>query len=130
MPAGPDMECTFDLISPRRDPFWMRKACSGLNSLLKQATGLVELQGLYQEIRSTPRGHITDQILSALGIRLEVAGEGLKRIPRTGPLIVVANHPFGGVEAAGLASLLLSVPAGCKVFGQPYALQSAPSWTN
>ncbi|MCZ7555161.1 MAG: lysophospholipid acyltransferase family protein [Bacteroidia bacterium] len=47
-----------------------------------------------------------DRILRAMRVGLDVDGGALERIPDTGPLIVVANHPFGGVEGLLLASLL------------------------
>jgi putative hemolysin len=41
-----------------------------------------------------------------LDIRCQVAEEALARVPQNGPLIVVANHPFGGIEATILLRLL------------------------
>ena len=126
MPAGADMESMFDLILPRSGPFWMRKVCAGLNALLKEVAGLMDLERFYREIRSTPgEVWVTDKILSGLGITLEVAEERRKRIPRTGPLVVVANHPFGGVEAAALASLLRSVRPDVKFLAN-HMLSRAP----
>ncbi len=48
-----------------------------------------------------------DSILRALDAQCLVEEEQFARIPETGPLIVVANHPFGGVEGLLLASLLM-----------------------
>jgi len=36
--------------------------------------------------------------LDALGMSADVSDEQLRHIPPTGPLVVVANHPFGGAE--------------------------------
>ncbi len=47
-----------------------------------------------------------NNILRAMRVSLDIDAEALLRIPETGPLIVVANHPFGGVEGLLLASLL------------------------
>jgi len=126
MPAGADMDSMFDLILPGSGPFWMRKVRAGVNALLKGVAGLTALESLYREIRNTPgESCITDKILSGLGITLEVTEGGLKRIPRTGPLVVVANHPFGGVEAAALASLLGSVRPDVKFLAN-HILSRAP----
>jgi putative hemolysin len=55
--------------------------------------------------------------LDALGVRLprDVAGRG--QIPAEGPLVAVANHPFGGPEGVVLAALLLDVRPDVKVLG-------------
>lgn len=47
-----------------------------------------------------------NRILRVLDARCSVDEESLARIPAEGPCIVVANHPFGGVEGLLLASLL------------------------
>src|SRR5918996_5291384 len=47
-----------------------------------------------------------DRALDALDVRVDVAETELARVPRDGPLVVVANHPFGAVDGLALASLL------------------------
>ena len=47
-----------------------------------------------------------NRILQTLGASCAVDEEELERIPAEGPLVVVANHPFGGVEGLLLASIL------------------------
>jgi putative hemolysin len=39
-------------------------------------------------------------------LRLSVTGEDLARIPREGPLVVVANHPFGILDGLALGRIL------------------------
>jgi putative hemolysin len=105
-----DIEVMFNLISPRCGHSWMRKARLRLNALLMKLTGLAELKNLYLQVRADETGAtFVDKILKHLGVDLDLGGARLEAIPATGPLVVVANHPFGGVEAAVLASLLLTV---------------------
>lgn len=45
-------------------------------------------------------------LLAELGVRYDVDPADLARIPAAGPLAIVANHPFGMLEAAVLAEVL------------------------
>lgn len=66
-----------------------------------------------------------DRILRHLKIRYEVTARDLKRIPKQGPVVVVANHPFGGVEGLILASLLTSVRPDVKLMANSLLFQVA-----
>ena len=55
-------------------------------------------------------GSFLDYTLRTLGIDVEVESlDLLARIPKTGPVLVVANHPLGGLEGVAIAQLLLKV---------------------
>lgn len=56
-----------------------------------------------------------DRLLSCLGIDYKIPASGFEAIPRSGPLIVVANHPFGAVEGLVLASVLNRVRPDVKI---------------
>jgi putative hemolysin len=58
---------------------------------------------------------IWERILSSLNVAYEVSPEELANIPARGPLVVVANHPYGGIEGVILAALLRSVRRDVKV---------------
>jgi putative hemolysin len=47
------------------------------------------------------------RLLDALGLSYQCTAEDLARIPKTGPVVVVANHPFGLAEGPILGDLLL-----------------------
>src|SRR5258708_6340901 len=54
-------------------------------------------------------------VLDELGIRFAVDGSDLERIPRCGPAVIVANHPFGIAEGLILMALLDSVRKDLKI---------------
>lgn len=47
--------------------------------------------------------------LDGLGVSVEVDAEDLRHIPRSGPLVIVSNHPFGGLDGLVLGAILLRV---------------------
>lgn len=76
-----------------------------LASLLERMLGLNTLGKIYDE---APRGldpfQFLDYSLDALGVSIEIENpELLEDIPKTGPVLIVANHPLGGLEGMALA---------------------------
>ena len=48
--------------------------------------------------------------LDALGVSVQLNnGENLDTVPRTGPLLIVANHPLGGLEGAAIARVIADI---------------------
>lgn len=55
--------------------------------------------------------------LDVLEIRFAVERGGLDRIPGNGPVVVVANHPFGAVEGLVLGAMLAQVRSDVRILG-------------
>ena len=66
-----------------------------------------------------------EDALRRLRVTLDVDVASLARIPATGPLVVVANHPFGGVDGLALDALLRRVRPDVKLLGN-YLLHRVP----
>jgi len=56
-----------------------------------------------------------EAVLRKLDIQMELLPEDLAKIPRKGPLLIVANHPFGGIDGLALGSLLSKVRPNFKL---------------
>lgn len=83
---------------------------------LQRLLGVDKVIALYSSVLADRRDvGVADKILEHLGIDYEASELDRARIPRHGPLIVVANHPFGAAEGLVLASLLSSVRADIRI---------------
>lgn len=75
--------------------------------LLEKVTGLHKLGDLYEELEPSENEHeFTARALQKLNIGYHVHGESPDTLPASGPVIIVANHPFGGIEGVIIANLL------------------------
>ena len=83
-------------------------------------SGLASLQKRYRAISRSSDSEFLERALSHLGISCDVAPADLSRIPRLGPVVVVANHPFGGAEGLVLAWALSTVRPDVRVMGNQF----------
>ncbi len=61
-----------------------------------------------------------DKVLDKLDINYSPVEDHKKSIPAAGPLIVVANHPFGGIDGLALASILSGVRKDIRILANHY----------
>lgn len=73
------------------------------------------LRALYGKLRLAGDRPLVAALLAELRIRCEVDAEDRARIPVSGPVIVVANHPFGMLEGAVLGDLLGQIRPDVKI---------------
>ena len=105
----------FRLENPYQTP--IRRAMLGLfQPALEKTLGFGTLNRLYvctqENRRPVP---FAEKALEALNVSVNLPPEGLARIPASGPLIVVSNHPFGGLEGLVLEALLRRVRSDVKL---------------
>lgn len=78
--------------------------------------GIRGLNRAYDIVCSLPKErNFFDRALEALDGSYQISSEELKKIPADGPLIVVANHPMGGLDGIVLGALLCRVRPDVKL---------------
>ena len=123
--VDPENTNIFRFPVPSKDPLTQK-----LSTLLSGALGYVlmlnRLNSIYGRIdeKEDTLGFI-DETLSKLKVEYDVSEDDLASVPQSGSLLVVANHPFGGIEGLILGSLLLGVRSDTKIMAN-YLLGRIP----
>jgi putative hemolysin len=87
----------------------------GLPGFAGKFVPMDQARELYQRVRSAPRGFELEALLAEMKVTLDVQLADLDRVPAKGPLVAVANHPFGVLDGAALAVLLSRVRSDVKI---------------
>ncbi|MCG9784326.1 lysophospholipid acyltransferase family protein [Vibrio brasiliensis] len=95
---------------PRKTPFGIGE------SVVEWATGLSTLDSLYQQ-DALPEDsfEFMQEALARIGTQYQIDHGSLDNVPTEGSVLIVANHPFGGIEGIILASLISQVRKDVKV---------------
>ncbi|MGC3980033.1 MAG: GNAT family N-acyltransferase [Steroidobacteraceae bacterium] len=79
-----------------------------VNAAATRALALAPLTRVYQALEHCHNvTEFTGTALQVMGVSSHIADADWSRIPTEGPAIVVANHPYGGLEGLLLMNLLL-----------------------
>lgn len=73
------------------------------------------VRNLYRRVQRSPEGFRLDSLLSEMRIDFRVDSADQSRIPSSGPVVVVANHPYGVLDGALLTVLLTRVRPDVKI---------------
>jgi putative hemolysin len=87
----------------------------GLPGFAGKFIPLEQARELYRRVRSAPQGFRLEALLAEMKVKLDVLPADLERIPVRGPLVAVANHPFGVLDGVALAVLLLRARPDVKI---------------
>ena len=81
-----------------------------------------KLNKVYSRIDEKEGVDFIDEVIRILDLKIELDEDELKRIPKEGPVIVVSNHPFAGIDGLLLIKYLSMVRNDVKVVAH-YLLQ-------
>src|SRR3974390_493374 len=73
------------------------------------------VRSLYRRVQRFPEGFQLERLLSEMRVNIRVDSADQARIPSSGPVVVVANHPYGMLDGAILAVLLTRVRHDAKI---------------
>ncbi len=91
---------------------------STLGGLVERGVGLNGLNDVYNQAANlSPEREFMARTLDVLDVGYELPAGDFDRIPTQGPVVVVANHPFGAVEGVILGALLKRVRPDVKIMG-------------
>jgi len=74
-----------------------------------------KVRDLYRRVQQSTEGFGLERLLAEMKVGLRVEAADQARIPATGPVVVVANHPYGMLDGAILTVLLTRVRPDVKV---------------
>lgn len=79
--------------------------------VIERMTGQPYLKSLYDDHRAhpVPGESFWDSAIRRLELKLVYNADALARLPRTGALVVVANHPFGVLDGVIISDLISKV---------------------
>jgi putative hemolysin len=99
-------------------------ALAGLPRFASKLLPLQQAHDLYQRA-CKDGGSVLENLLREMEIDLEISAADLERIPKKGPVVAVANHPYGMLDGAVLAVVLARVRPDVKVMTN-FLLEGVP----
>lgn len=94
---------------------WPRR---GIIRAIELVSGQPKLKRIYQAYQALnlPLDQFWHEVIPRLNLKLEVYGAGAEGgIPKTGPVVVVANHPYGVLDGMAICWLVSKARSDFKI---------------
>src|SRR2546426_5399278 len=96
--------------------------------ILQRLMRLDGLTDIYDKALACPGDQpFFEKVLSVLNVNPLITQLDLARIPRTGAVVVVANHPYGFVEGIVLGALLGTIRPDVKIMANSLLYEMFPA---
>lgn len=86
-----------------------QKLPAPVEGAIEKLLALDQFDRFYEDLPGAMPRPIAERSLALLNVHPQISGRDLALIPKQGPVVAVANHPFGLIEGAILAALLPSI---------------------
>src|SRR5581483_7302845 len=102
------------VLAPAASSFASPPGNARVDSLVQRVLQVDRLRNLYLRLKAEGRS-IPEDFLHALGMSWRIQKQDLERIPKSGPVLAVANHPFGLLEGVLLTTILPKIRGDFKI---------------
>ncbi len=94
-------------------PVWQQKVVN----VIEHGIGKNHLVKTYRTLIDKNQGpeSFWDDVIDTLGLKISTLGKGFEGIPATGPLVIIANHPFGMMDGASICWMVSQIRKDFKV---------------
>lgn len=100
---------------PEQPPVGVLSRVAEFSGLAGRFAPVDKVRDLYRRVQRSPEGFRLEGLLAEMRVDLRVNPADRSRIPAAGPVVVMANHPYGVLDGAILTVLLTRVRPDVKV---------------
>ncbi len=87
-----------------------------LRKFLQTALGLDEIDKLYAQARASANGQsLSRSVLDLLHVHVNIDDRDVQRVPSSGPIVLVSNHPFGLLDGLIVDALFTPLRPDLKI---------------